>query len=581
MTGNRQILIKPNVDLSTLCMLTYGLLLIVEITEEWIMKYPVPAERYMHEPENQSCYEYMLESSARIKKDIGNYNAVICYGSVMKIDTLIAQADRLAGFFCSRGVKRGDVYVIFLPTSTHAFTAFYALNKIGAICYFIHPMTPPDALEKMMAATNAKGIVMLDMMAPMFMSVLEKHESVLCSPSDFGALPDTTGDKFASNPLIHRYCDIMKGEYPETPVVSGNGKDTAFYMNGGGTTGRSKTVMLSSYAINSGAYVTYLLDTPHEYGKCCSLAVLPCFHAFGLCDTMHYSICNAYTAICMPKFDARTANEIVTKYHVTHMIGVPNMFVKMFAEDNFLNPGLKNLDHLYAGGDSMNEAFREKFNAVLKENGCQSELTVGYGMTEMTAICTTNSHFFKKSGSIGYPYEGIKIKIVDDDGNELPTGEVGEVLASGCTMMDGYLPDDYIHESGIITDENGEKWVHSGDMGSLDEDGFLWFSGRKKKIIIISGYNVYPATIEEKVGALDNIREVCAVHGRDSNGKSLIKLCVSLKDSEIDLVRYKTELLEFCRENLESISVPRRIEILPALPRTKMDKIDFMALTEA
>lgn len=545
------------------------------------MTYSIPKEHYMHEPENQSCYDYMIESSGRIKKDIGNYDALICYGAAMKVDTLIEQTNRLAGFFCSKGVKKDDVYVIFLPTSTHAFTAFYALNKIGAICYFIHPMTPPDALEKMMNDTDAKGIVMLDMMAPIFGSILEKHESVLCSPSDFGAVPDTTGDKFASNRLVNRYCDIMKGEYPDSPTVKGCGGETAFYMNGGGTTGRSKTVMLSSYAINSGAYVTYLLDTPHEYGRCCSLAVLPCFHAFGLCDTMHYSVCNAYTAICMPKFDARTANDIVAKYHVTHMIGVPNMFVKMFAEDNFENPGLKNLDHLYAGGDSMNEAFREKFNACLKKNGCKSELTVGYGMTEMTAICTTNSHFMKKSGSIGYPYEGIKIKIVDDDGNELPTGEVGEIIASGCTMMNGYLPDEYIQESGVTADENGVKWVRSGDMGYLDKDGYLWFSGRKKKIIIISGYNVYPATIEEKVGALENIREVCAVHGRDANAKSLIKLCVSLKDEKTDIVTYKTQLLNYCRENLESISVPRIVEFYPALPRTRMDKIDFMALTEA
>ena len=146
--------------------------------------------------------------------------------------------------------------------------------------------------------------------------------------------------------------------------------------------------------------------------------------------------------------------------------------------------------------------------------------------------------------------------------------------------MNGYLPDDVIHDSGIYTDENGVEWIRTGDMGYMDEDGFIFFSGRKKRIIIISGYNIYPATIEEKVDTLDYINEVCAVQGYSEDGKPLVKLVVSLKDAAADHEKVIADLKAFCEANLESIAVPRKYEIMELLPRTKMEKIDFMKLSD-
>ena len=147
-------------------------------------------------------------------------------------------------------------------------------------------------------------------------------------------------------------------------------------------------------------------------------------------------------------------------------------------------------------------------------------------------------------------------------------------------MMNRYLPDDVIQETGIYTDTNGKNWIRTGDMGYVDEEGFVYFSGRKKRIIIIAGYNIYPATIEQKLEKLSYINEVCAVQGYNKEGKPDVKLCVSLKDPEADKEQIEKDILNYCKENIEGYACPRRVEFYELLPRTKLEKIDFVKLSD-
>lgn len=559
-----------------------------------VADYGPHVEQYLKAPEDQSCYEYIHECYERIRKDLGDdYIAfmipVADQESAVRMPRLLADVEKLASYFASIGLKKGDVYTVFLPTCGHAVVALYALNKLGIIANYVHPMTPPNVLAQIMAHTKSKGVLTLDLLAVPFAPLFKNYPTIVGSVSDFcdGVALQYALYNEKQNAVLPEvesytlYRDILKMDLPEAETVKNMGKQDAFYMHGGGTTGKSKTIRLSSYAFNSLAYKFYLLDIPHDYENAHAISAIPCFHAYGLAGVIHYGICNAYKPFLCAKFDARQTNEIIRKYKVTEFIGVPKMFQKMMQEDNFENEGLKNLEMVFAGSDIVSQAFVDEFDSIMIKHGAKARMCRGYGLTEVCGVVTSNgaSGPYNKY-STGYPLYGLTIEIWDDECNKLPVGEVGEICVTGDSLMNGYLPDDVIQESGIYTDKNGVNWIRTGDMGYLDEDGFMFFAGRKKRIIIISGYNIYPATIEEKVDTLDYINEVCAVQGYSEDCKPLVKLVVSLKDKDADKEKVIADLKAFCEANLESIAVPRKYEIMDLLPRTKMEKIDFMKLSD-
>lgn len=553
--------------------------------------YPKPEKGYLSKPGDQSCYEYLCECSSKIIKDVGDYTAFVNLDCETSVTQMIADVEKLAAYLQANGFKKGDVITVFLPTSAHAFIAFYALNKLGIICNMAHPLLPPDAIQEIINITKSKALFILDRAAGAYEKVIKNIFTIVCSTSDYTSGPikpyvvadDAKNSNVPNLDTVHLYRDIMAGEYEKAETVRHLGKETMYYLGGGGTTGRSKIIKLSSYAFNYVAYACYIFDRDckkHEYGNSYSLCVLPCFHAYGLGEGMHYFVCNAYSCILMPKFDAQKANDYVSRYNVKEIFGVPNMFKKMIEADNFDNPGVKNLDFLSCGGDVVTKEFSETFNARVRKNGADCPIYPGYGLTEVCALATANSKSYNKLGTVGLPVDGTEILIVDENRKELPVGEVGEIMIHSETMMNGYLDDGYVENDGIWHDENGVDWILTGDAGYLDEEGYLYISGRIKRIIIISGYNIYPATIEQKAMLLDYVDEACAVQGYDDNGKVCIKLCVVLNDNSLDKEQIKEELFEYCKQNLGKYSVPRKIEFLDALPRTKMDKVDFMRLTE-
>ena len=558
------------------------------------MKHNMPKEKYLSEPVSESCYDYLLDCYGRISKDLGkDYTAFVTPVGPVESETgmerLICDVEKMAAFLSSKGIKKGDVFTAFMPTCGHAFIAFYSLSKLGVIANFVHPFTPPAQLEEIMSHTGSKGVFMLDLFAGAFGNIIEKYLTVICSVSDFC---DGTAYKYAKgneeqnahvpeHENIYRYLDIMNMDLPLVPTVKNPGKDNAVYLHGGGTTGQSKTIIHSNYSFNYLAYSMYFLDPVHDYSKSYSLCVLPCFHAYGLGVAMHYAVCNAYRPIMIPKFDPIQANELIKKYCVMELLGVPKMFQKMIEAPNFENEGVRNLKVMSVGGDVVSSKFVDRFNEKIASLGSEGILGRGYGLTEMCAVCTTNTGISDpKSTTVGRPILGTEIEIWDEDCNRLPAGELGEAVVSGKTMMNGYLPDDLVQESGIYTDKNGKNWIRTGDVGYIDEDGHFVFTSRKKRIIIISGYNIYPATIESKVNELDFIAESCACQGYDESGKPYVKLVVALKDAEADKDKITEKLMSFCRENLESYSCPRKIFFVDALPRTKMEKIDFVRLSD-
>lgn len=553
-------------------------------------KYQGRPENYLTEPNGETIYEYARKCNGRVTKDNGDTVAFVSQDCKTRYSKLWADVDKLADYLASQGFKKGDCMTIFLPTSAHSFTSFYALTKLGIKANIVHPLTSEKELNETMKLCSSKGIFILDRFAGKYKETLKNNFTIVCSTHDYctGLMKvlvkadDKKNSDVPVYPNVHIYEQIMKGDFPKTEAVHYDAEETKMYMHGGGTTGKSKTIQLSSRAINYLAYNLYQLDKPHDYKNSYSLGVLPTFHAFGLVGILHYPVCNGYGVLLMPKFDAKKANDMIKKYPVREILGVPLMFQKMFAEPNFVNKGIKNITVGYfSGGDFVSEEFIDNFDRVMKENGSNTMFSRGWGLTECCAVCCSNNYLYYEKGSCGHPLQGTEIEILDENHKPLPAGEVGEIAVRSTAMMNGYLPDGTIKETGIWTDENGKYWVLTGDMGHLSEGGFLYFDGRKKRIIIIAGYNVYPATIEGKLGNLEYIREVCAAQAYTSDGKPFMRLFISLKpDCGLTEQQAVDKTMKFCEENFNKFSIPREIKVIDALPRTKIEKIDFLALTE-
>ena len=535
---------------------------------------------------NLTCYDYLKVCA----KKTGDFNAVLAFGSKIKLSRLIRDIDALAAYFNSIGIGKGDAVTIFLPNVVHAFTTFYALNKIGVIANIVHPLTSPEVLKESIDMTKSKAIFILDILAAQYADMINSTEipCIVCSNSDYVMAPVAPAfkvfekvkgkglDKFKN---VIKYSKAVAAGLGKQSVDYHDGAHIAVYLHGGGTTGKSKTIMLTSNNLNNLAEKLNTLDIPHKAGDEYSLMVLPIFHAFGLGIAMHFPLTHGFTSIPMPQFNAETANKYLKKHNVTFVLGVPNMFKKMMEDKGFDGPHLKNLRLVFCGGDVLPERLVKEFNKTVAKNGGKGKLFRGYGLTEVSSVCTVNTYENNREDSIGKPLGDIVVQIWDDMRNELPAGETGEIVVKGDTAMLGYFNgDNTVINEGVYVDKDGNRWVPTGDLGYKDSDGFIFFTGRKKRMIIISGYNVYPIDIENVVLQLPFVGEVCAVQGYLKN-KPCVKLCVTLntqmdKDDAVDKIQ------SYCKKNLTRFSCPRKIEVMDSFPRTKMAKIDFMKLSD-
>lgn len=540
------------------------------------------------ETKNHSCYDYLKVCTEKY----GDLNMVQYGNTKYTKSELFRDIDRLSAYFQNElNLKKGDIYTVFMPTSIQAIVAFYALNKIGVSVNFLHPLISSDYLKETLSNLNSKGIMIMDIFLKKHIDVIRKTgiSCIVCDSSDYmkgfkkylTMWGETAMKKLSGK--IRNCCSYRHAVNCQKPCqpIKFNSDHIAVYLNGGGTTGKSKTIMLSSKAINELAEKASYIDPVYENGDEALILALPLFHCFGLCLGMHMVLCSGGRVIPMMKFNPKKFNQILMKNHIVGTMGIPLMFRKIMQEKNFDNAGLKNMKLMFCGGDDVSESFLQEFNAYLEKWNAPGRLYQGYGLTETAGVCCANTKNDNKIGSIGKPLKGIDIEIFDENHKSLPPGEIGEISVSGSTIMSGYYFKNEDGDKGIYTDEQGKKWILSGDLGYKDTDGFLYFSGRKKRIIIIAGYNVYPIDIEKKLSAsLPFIKEVCAVKGLQNN-KTIIRLYVSLRDNDRSKEEeYRDLIQQTCEESFSPYYVPKEIIFLDELPHTSMMKVDFMKLTE-
>ncbi|MBQ9946600.1 MAG: AMP-binding protein [Clostridia bacterium] len=536
--------------------------------------------------------EYGIYEYYRINTEhLGNYCAFQHKGRDHMKEEIVNDIEALACYFSKElGLKANDVFSIFLPTSAESIFSFFALNKLGVIVNFIHPLLPADNVKEIMEFTKSKGIIALDVLMKDLIPFIaqKKFPCIVCSPATYAvedkfSVQPHEGIKAALDTYVkdyETYNNIIKkysGQSVET--LKNNGSGIAVYMNGGGTTGKSKTIKLSNSALNNVACKCCRINRPlEEVGIDTEIASMPFFHAFGLCAGGLSGMLKGSKMVFVPQFDPDVFIDIMKREKVTEFNGVPNVYKKLYAHPEFDGPHLKNIKALFCGADDISVDFLTKFREVLKKNGSDATICQGYGLTECGAVCCVNPVWANRDGSIGQPLPGNVFEIWDDDNNEVPIGEIGEIVMRGNTMMEGYLTENGPIDDGIFTAKDGTRWIKSGDLAYRDADNYYYFVGRKKRVIIISGYNVYPRDIERLMTELPFIKECCAVQGV-VDGKPIVRLYTVL-ETPGDEEDYKRQITELCAAKLSKFSVPRDIRFIDELPRTRVQKVDFMKLTE-
>ena len=499
--------------------------------------------------------------------------------------------DHCADALAAIGVKKDDRVTISMPTSPQGIICFYAVNKLGAVSSMIHPLSPAKEIEFYLNVAKSKFALTLDAFYSKFKEVKDKtplEKLILARIPDY--LPPlkrigfnlTMGRKIPKvpkDPMVIWWRDLMRDNYPPVPKVQVDTDDLAVILYSGGTTGVPKGIMLSNMNfISEGKMVS-------EWGKMGDadsiLAILPIFHGFGLGVCVNACFMGGGKTILVPTFTPETVAELVYKHKPSFVVGVPTLYDALSRNPKFCKADLSCLRGTFSGADTLPRTVKERFEEVVKKRGGTVQLLEGYGLTEaVTAIMSMPLNQYRE-GSIGVPFPDMLAKIVRlGTTEETPCGEEGEICVSGPAVMMGYLDQPQETADTLRKHPDGRIWLHTGDIGTMDEDGFFYFKLRQKRMIKSSGMNVYPAQVEDILYRHPDVQEACVIGVPDEAQVQRVKGFVVLKDTKKASPEMEKQLINFCQEHLIKWSCPREIEFRDSLPKTLVGKVAFNVLEQ-
>ena len=349
--------------------------------------------------------------------------------------------------------------------------------------------------------------------------------------------------------------------------------EVSVLLHSASTTGKAKTICLSSKSFNftSLRIPDIMCCKPSDLIGKAMISVLPSFHGFGLCMTMHAPLVNSFSIMLIPKFSALNIVKMMNKYkNVICICGVPTIFKALLNEPGFINnKNLKTLMSCFSGGDSLSSLIKENFDSLMIKKESKCRLFEGYGLTEVLSVCSVNTHRHHKYGSIGYPIEGVEFRILGENNEILGHDEIGEIAIKSENNMLGYYKEED-NKDDIYVD----GYLKTGDLGYLDEDGFLFFKNRKKRVIKVAGVAVFPHEIEAVISNMSGISAVCVIQIPDEKLTNAVKAVIVAKNKN------KDRIIAECSKRLISWAVPKEIEFVPSLPYTKYHKVNYLKVQE-
>ena len=537
-----------------------------------------------------SLYEYLVEKN----KDYLSDTAIIYLGRKITYGQLFEQIDRTAAAFIKAGVKEKEIVTVALPSIPEALYCVYALNKIGAVANMIHPLAGTEETVNYLNEVKSRIAVIFDGAFDAIASDISQtsvKKVIVASPADSLPLslktlynlkvkkPKLDGSVFQTWKQF-----VAEGKGIEVPEVRRDCHEMTIISHTGGTTGEPKGCMISDYNIISEIWQVGMTMNPSRQE--CMMAVLPPFVNYCLVNSMIEALFFGMKLVLIPKYEPIKFPDYVCEYQVNHVNTIPAYCEALLQIPNIEQYNLSSLKYVVYGGEGMTEEIEKAVNGVLAKCGCKYTLKKGLGMTEVTSAASATFEDVNNFESVGIPFPKMVVKTVDPDtSSETSYGNEGEICISGPTVMQGYYANPEETSSIIKIHSDGNRWLHTGDLGYITEDGVVYVTGRIKRIIMTKGRDeqvtkMFPDRIEKAIYACDSVELCCVIGAPDEKRINYPKAYVVLKKGQ-QKETVEEAILHQCRQNLPEYMVPEEISFLDDLPRTSRGKVDYRALEES
>jgi long-chain acyl-CoA synthetase len=505
---------------------------------------------------------------------------------------MIRRIDQTGRAFAAVGIGQGDKVTLCMPNCPQIVLCFYALNRIGAIAAMIHPLSSVGEIAFYIQDSGSRAVVTLDQFYGKFEEVRKTvsfDSLVLTSVADALKPVMKLGYKLTEGRKVPKvpkdanvlwWKEFLNGakSADESCFVDRKAEDPAVILFSGGTTGVTKGILLSNLNFNALGMQTCAM------GHCVipgnrMLAAMPMFHGFGLGVCIHTMLMVGVTSILVPRVSVESYAKLLKKEQPNYIAGVPTLYEGITRNPYMDGVDLSCLLGVFSGGDSLSIELKKKFDRFLQDHGATVQVREGYGTTEcVTASCLTPYDMYRE-GSIGLPFPDTYYKIVrTGTTNEVPYGEEGEICLCGPSVMIEYVNQPGETANTLKEHADGHTWLHTGDLGTMDADGFIYFKQRIKRMIITSGYNVYPSQVENAIDAHEKVLMSCVIGVPDSYRMQKVKAFVVLRPNILPTPALKEEILEHCRKNVAKYAMPYDIEFRSELPKTLVGKVAYTVL---
>ncbi|WP_310751245.1 class I adenylate-forming enzyme family protein [Ruminococcus sp.] len=538
----------------------------------------------------------MYQMVERTVKEYPDDAAIEFYGKYITYKELMKRIERCAKAFTAMGIGKGDAVTLCLPNIPQTLECFYALNRIGAICNMVHPQSAQKEITYYLDVSESKAIVTVDLFFENVSRAIKNADhavtAIICRmqnelPLHLAAVYLLKKGKSylkypnTENSILYR--NFLKGaeKVDSAPVVGYEKDRTAAILYSGGTSGLPKGICLTDLNFNACAMQSKTaMDIEITRGMRV-LSCMPMFHGFGLGINIHVPLIYGACCMLMPTFNKHTYAKALVQKRPNFIAGVPTIFEALLHLPELEGKDLSYLLGMFCGGDSLSVELKKKIDKFLKEHHADIQVREGYGLTEcVTASCLTPKNEYREN-SIGLPYPDTYYQIVRPGTDDvLPFGEEGEIILRGPSVMTRYLKNPEETANTLRQLADGNIWLYTGDLGSMDEDGYVYFKQRIKRMIITNGYNVYPGPIENLIDGVDEVAYSCVIGVRDPRRMQRVRAYVVLHDGVEPTEDMKQKIMDVLKLNIAVYALPKEIVFRDELPKTLVGKVAYRKLED-
>lgn len=529
-----------------------------------------------------SMYDYVKESAIKNEKR----TAYTYYGLGVSYRGFLRRVDRIAAALTQFNIVENECVTICMPNTPESIALIYAINKIGAIANIIHPLSSTKDIKRALDETNSGVLFCSDSSMQNARDIKVKHfilvpnsTSLIKFKKMIYNIKESGNLKLGKN--IISWSDFISYKTLDDPYKKRKANDPAAIIYSGGTTGKPKGIILSNLNFNAMALQTMNVCDGLNPGSSV-LAALPIFHVFGLALCIHTALVCGMTAILVPKINTKKINSELKKYKPNIYPAVPSLLTMSLKGADPGSSGLKDIKTVVVGGDYLSPQTKAEFEKFLKDHGSNGVVKVGYGLSEASGFCCSTAPIEEKyvqNGTLGVPNPDILVKAFEPNSDiEKSNNDIGEICVTGPTIFMGYINEDKETKNTLVKHTDGKIWLHTGDLGYIDKNGFVYYTSRLKRMIISNGYNIYPIELEEIIKKCKYVEDCTVVAVPHKIKSQTPKAVIVLKQDVEDTLAVRSEIRKYCMDNIARYAIPTEFEYRKDIPKTAIGKVAYRDL---